>query len=70
MNELLLPDWINYMEELESEDEDTPVDTIINDLQRRLNNQGSRHDMHLELFYYDNVMGLLIITYLLGNYWS
>ena len=53
--QVLLPEWINYMKELDSEEEDTPVDVITKDLDRRVNNQGSRNDMHLELFYIDNI---------------
>ena len=51
----LLPVWCDYMKEVNGEGEDTPLETVTKDLQRRVNNQGSRNDMHLELFFVDDV---------------
>jgi GNAT superfamily N-acetyltransferase len=52
----LLPEWIKYTKELDNEDEDTAVDVIIDDLQRRVDHQGVRRDMYLKLFYIDNTL--------------
>jgi len=54
--QVLLPEWINYMKEIDDEEQDPNFEEqILNDLQRRIKNQGTRKDMHLELFYYDDV---------------
>jgi len=54
----ILPLWLAYFNELresKSDDEKPTEDETIHDLNRRINIQGRRPDMHFELFYYDNV---------------
>ena len=53
----LLPMWIAYFDELDENrnDEKPTLDEIIHDLKRRINNQGERPDMHLEMFFCDDI---------------
>jgi len=53
----ILPLWIAYLNEpYESDDEKPTDDERIHDLNRRINIQGNRPDMHFELFYYDDML--------------
>ena len=54
----ILPLWLEYFDELRKNDnnEEKPTkDETIHDLNRRINIQGSRSDMHFELLYYDSI---------------
>lgn len=54
----ILPLWLAYFNELregKDDDEKPSKDETIHDLNRRINIQGRRPDMHFELLYYDNV---------------
>jgi len=53
----LLPKWIDFIKELaEHENGSKTDDEIIHDLNRRINIQGIRKDMHFELLYCDNIL--------------
>ena len=53
----LLPLWFAYFNELDENENDKPTkDEIINDLKRRISNQGKRSDMHFELIFCDNTL--------------
>jgi GNAT superfamily N-acetyltransferase len=53
----ILPLWLAYFNELrEGEDNEKPTEgETIHDLNRRINIQGRRPDMHFELFYCDDI---------------
>jgi GNAT superfamily N-acetyltransferase len=51
----LLPKWIDYMKEIDDGGQDSDFEEyIIKDLKLRVKNQGTRKDMHFELFYLDD----------------
>jgi len=57
----LLPEWIAYLKnvfpQLRKDDEkEATAEERTNDLNRRINIQGKRPDMHFELFYYDDTL--------------
>ena len=53
----LLPQWIDFIKELEEHDNGSKSDDdIIHDLNRRIKIQGNRKDMHFELLYCDNAL--------------
>jgi GNAT superfamily N-acetyltransferase len=53
---MLLPKWIDYFHNLSWEEDEKPTDDEIkNDLNRRINIQGNRPDMHFELLFCDDV---------------
>lgn len=54
----ILPQWIEYFNNLykETEDEKPTSDEIIRDLNRIINIQGNRPDMHFELFFCDDTL--------------
>jgi len=52
----ILPLWLTYFNELYKDDDEKPTDEETTlDLNRRINIQGRRSDMHFELFYCDDV---------------
>jgi GNAT superfamily N-acetyltransferase len=53
----ILPQWIDYFNNLSWEEDEKPTDDeVIYDLNRRINIQGNRPDMHFELFFCDDML--------------
>lgn len=68
-HEELLSQWITYMREIdEHENESISDEKIIHDLERRINIQGKRKDMHFEVCYQkDDMIGFANFAINLGT---
>jgi len=68
----VFPHWINYFDNLHWDQGEKPTqDEIIHDLNRRINIQGSRPDMHFELFFVDSdLVGFANFAINTGTYYG